>query len=126
MSWLRLFLMRLFRVPITVTVQTLEIKGEPVTQFTLDHWHGIAKMFLLVPGLEDVLKADMDAALSQLSALPVDSDRERIRLAQKVIDLKGFLDMPKVAVSAINQIYTQQLKDQTHPETKPKGASNLV
>ena len=128
MSWLRLFLMRLFKVPMEIRVQTLEIKGEPVSAFTLDHWQGMAKMFILVPGLHDVLSAELDAALDALGALPatLDTERERIRLGQKVTDLKTFLDMPKRAAGKVNEVYAQQLKDQTSPEAKPKAASNLI
>lgn len=125
MSWRDLFGIR---SPVDVRIQYLAIKGEPVTVFTLDHWQGIARMFTLVPGLQDVLSAELDAALADLGNLPatLESERERIRLSQKVMDIKTFLDMPRNAVGKVNEIYAQQMKDVSGPEAKPKGASNLA
>lgn len=125
MSWRNPFARR---APVDVRIQYLAIQGEPVKEFTLDHWQGIARMFTLVPGLQDVLSAELDAAMADLGNLPatLDSERERIRIAQKVTDLKTFLDMPRRAVGKVNEIYAQQMRDQAGPESKPKGASNLA
>lgn len=126
MSWLRKILG--LRRPVEIRLQVLDIKGEPVREFTLDHWENISRMFLLVPGLYDILAGQFDEELAKLAILPatLEAERERIRLSQAVGDLKTFLDLPRRAVAEINRIRAQQAQDLAQGEKRPKGVSNLI
>jgi hypothetical protein len=124
MSWLR----KWFRRPVEVKLQILAIQGEEITEFSLDHWEGIARLFILVPGLRQSWERDLAGAIDGLSAVPPkpEFEGERIRLAQLVVDLKRNLDLPRLAVSHINTIRAQQAQDLAHREPNPQGISNIV
>lgn len=116
-----------FRRQRVIHHQILTVRGEPIGELDIDHWQGIARMFHLVPGLDHVLQKELDEALQALAGLSAEgADRERVRLVQKVTDLKAFLDMPKVAVRYINAIREQQAKDMARGEKKSQGVSNLM
>jgi hypothetical protein len=123
MSW-----RNLFRRPVEIKLQVLAIQGEEVREFSLDHWEGIARLFILVPGLRQVWEGDLSDAIEALSKLPTTPEHqgERIRLGQLVTDLKRNLDTPRHAVDRINAIRAQQAQDLSRGEPKPHGLNNIV
>src|SRR5689334_23345576 len=110
MRWLR----RLFGVP----TFELKIAGEPVREFNLDHWVGIAGMFRKVDGLEACLQSDFRDVMTKLRELPADdkSHGERIRLVQKAVTLWDFLEMPRHAIAQANTLRDSLRKEQESPE----------
>lgn len=121
MSWLR-------KRQVEIKLQVLAIQGEEVREFTLDHWEGISRLFILVPGLRQSWERDLAEAIESLSKVPPkpEYEGERIRLAQLVADLKRNLDLPRLAVAQINRIRAQQAQDLARGEQKPQGITNIV
>lgn len=123
MSW-----RNLFRRPVEVKLQVLAIKGEDVRDFGPEFWEGIARLFILVPGLRQAWEMDLSDAIKALSEVPPkpEFEGERIRLSQLVTDIKRNLDLPSIAVARVNAIRAEQAQDLAQGEKKPLGVSNLV
>jgi hypothetical protein len=121
MRWLR----RLLRVP-EVEFKPIRIEGDPIGDFTLDHWKAISEMYRRVEGLEWVTRAAFDAAMADLrKCLTGDkSHLELVRIGQKLSDLWELLNMPRTATAEANKILESMKTEQTQPD-RP-GPRNVI
>lgn len=110
-----------------VTFKPIQIEGDPVGEFTLEHWKALAGMYKAVPGLEAIHKAAFTDAMTELRKCLVGdkSHLELVRVGQKLSDLWEALSMPRTAVAEANKILSSMQTEQTE-EPDRSGPRNVM
>lgn len=113
-TWLRPLVMRWLNIPVTVEHRRFVFKGEPIEQFTQEHYEAWATIWQTVPGLYDVWYQALGEAIDKMSTLPaIDANHgERIRLCQRAVDLWANLQIATKSAKDLNALHAQRQREQ--------------
>lgn len=102
---IRLALMRVFRVPVRVTVQRMEVGPERLPD-TAERLRIMAGVFHVVPGLREQWMDGLDDVITSMAKTPATEafHGERIRLCQRAVDLWQCLRLPQEAAKKYNEM----------------------
>lgn len=120
--WLKVWLMRLFRVPVSMSISRIEIKGSDTVP-EAEQLRAMSAIFNLIPGLQDDWMRALNQVIEEMAKVPADEKGHgrRIQLCQRAVDLWQCLQMHKHAAAKYNQIHQQIAED------KPKAQlQNMV
>lgn len=117
--WLRAFLMRLFRVPVRVVIQRMEIGPDDLPGLT-EQLKAMAGIFHIVPGLREQWMDGLNEVITKMAKTPATDayHGERIRLCERAVCLWQNLQLPKNSADRLNA-FTQKVEEvQQIPDQK--------